>query len=130
MVEGVRIVIVGRPNVGKSSLFNRLLSMERAIVTEVPGTTRDVLSEAAEIDGVPVRLLDTAGVRETSDTVERIGVSRTLETLAEADLALCVVDGSSPLIEEDHKLRERIASLPHLLVANKADLVSVPRYRD
>jgi len=124
MVEGVRIVIVGRPNVGKSSLFNKLLSMERAIVTEIPGTTRDVLSEATEIDGLPVRLLDTAGVRETVDMVERIGVTRTLETLAEVDLALCVVDASSPLLEEDHKLRERIASLPHLMVANKADLVS------
>jgi tRNA modification GTPase len=98
--------------------------MERAIVTEVPGTTRDVLSESAEIEGVPVRLLDTAGVRETEDTVERIGVSRTWETLAEVDLVLCVFDASSPLLEEDHKLRERIAGLPHLLVANKVDVVS------
>ncbi len=114
---GVRIVIAGRPNVGKSSLFNRLVAMDRAIVTAIPGTTRDVLSEFADLDGIPLRFFDTAGVRETLDEVEKIGVTRTLETLSEADLALLVVDGSRPVSDEDLGLREksgtcRICSLP------------------
>ena len=120
---GVRIVIVGRPNVGKSSLFNRLVAMDRAIVTAIPGTTRDVLSESASLDGIPLRFFDTAGVRETADEVEKIGVTRTLEALTEADLALVVLDGSVALGEEDQKVREKVYGLPHLLVANKADLV-------
>jgi tRNA modification GTPase len=120
---GVRIVIAGRPNVGKSSLFNRLVAMDRAIVTAIPGTTRDVLSESASLDGIPLRFFDTAGVRETADEVEKIGVMRTLETLTEADLALVVLDGSTALGEEDQKIREKVAGVPHLLVANKADLV-------
>jgi tRNA modification GTPase len=119
---GVRVVIAGRPNVGKSSLFNRLVLMERAIVTEVPGTTRDVLSESSDLNGIPVRFFDTAGVRETADRVEQIGVSRTLETLAEADIALLIVDGSSRLGEEDRAIQERIRGLPHLVVANKQDI--------
>jgi tRNA modification GTPase len=122
--SGVRVVIVGRPNVGKSSLFNRLVSMERAIVTEVPGTTRDVLSEIAEIAGIPVQVFDTAGVRETNDRVEQIGVNRTLETLTEADVVLLVIDGVSGLEDEDLVIRERFKNLPHLIVANKLDLVS------
>jgi tRNA modification GTPase len=122
---GVRIVIAGRPNVGKSSLFNRLVAMDRAIVTSTPGTTRDVLSESASLDGVPLRFFDTAGVRETSDEVERIGVSRTLETLTEADLGLLVVDGSATWCTDDQSILERIAGLPHLVVANKVDLSGV-----
>lgn len=119
---GIRIVIAGQPNVGKSSLFNRLVAMDRAIVTEVPGTTRDVLSESADLGGIPVRFYDTAGVRETDDRVERIGVERALETLTEADLVLLVVDGSIPLTKEDLKLRDKVGGLPHLIVANKLDL--------
>jgi tRNA modification GTPase len=121
---GVRIVIAGRPNVGKSSLFNRLVLMDRAIVTEIPGTTRDVLSESSDLNGIPVRFFDTAGVRDTVDRVERLGVSRTLETLAEADLVLLVIDGASTLSEEDRGIRERINGLPHLIVANKRDIAS------
>jgi tRNA modification GTPase len=97
--------------------------MDRAIVTPIPGTTRDVLTESASLDGIPLRFFDTAGVRETVDEVERIGVARTLETLTEADLALVVFDGSLPLSEEDQKIRQKVADLPHLLVANKSDLV-------
>lgn len=120
--SGVRVVIVGKPNVGKSSLFNRLVSAERAIVTEVPGTTRDVVSELANVDGIPMQFFDTAGVRETADRVERIGVTRTLETLSEADLVLFVLDGSSPEDGEDERVRESIGEVPHLVVANKCDL--------
>jgi tRNA modification GTPase len=123
---GIRVVIAGRPNVGKSSLFNRLVAAERAIVTEVPGTTRDVVSEAANIGGIPIMFFDTAGVRQTTDPVESIGVTRTLETLSEADLALFVVDGSTPLSEEDFRVGETVRDIPHLVVANKCDLGRVP----
>jgi tRNA modification GTPase len=121
---GARIVITGRPNVGKSSLFNRLVLMDRAIVTEIPGTTRDVLSESSDLNGVPVRFFDTAGVRDTVDRVEQIGVSRTLEALAEADLVLLVLDGSARLGAEDRVMYERIRGLPHLVVANKLDIAA------
>jgi tRNA modification GTPase len=124
LTVGVRVVIAGRPNVGKSSIFNRLVLMDRAIVTEIPGTTRDVLSESSDLDGIPVRFFDTAGVRETLDRVEQIGVSRTLETLAEADLVLLTVDGSSKILEEDRAIHERIKGLAHLVVANKLDIAS------
>lgn len=119
---GVRIVIAGKPNVGKSSLFNRLVAADRAIVTDVPGTTRDVVSESGSLDGIPMQFFDTAGVRETVDQVERIGVSRTLEALTEADLALVVVDGASQSGEEDTRVRETVRGIPHLLIANKCDL--------
>jgi tRNA modification GTPase len=120
--SGVRIVIAGKPNVGKSSLFNRLVAADRAIVTDVPGTTRDVVSEAGSLDGIPMQFFDTAGVRETTDQVERIGVTRTLEALTEADLALVVLDGASPLAAEDERVRETVRELPHLVIANKCDL--------
>ena len=93
--DGLRVVIVGRPNVGKSSLFNRLVAKERAIVTEIPGTTRDSLTESLTLQGVPVFLTDTAGVRESTDRIEKIGVERSREAMADADLVLVVVDGSS-----------------------------------
>jgi tRNA modification GTPase len=120
--SGIRVVIAGKPNVGKSSLFNRLVEADRAIVTDVPGTTRDIISEGASLDGIPLKVFDTAGVRETGDLVEQIGVSRALETAAEADLILFVVDGSAVFGEEDRKAWERIQQLPHIVIANKADL--------
>src|ERR1700753_2742000 len=94
---GLPLAIVGRPNVGKSSLFNRLLEQDRAIVTDIPGTTRDLISETAAIAGIPVKLYDTAGIRESSELVESLGIERSYQAMADADLTLVVVDLSQPL---------------------------------
>jgi tRNA modification GTPase len=118
--EGFSLAIVGRPNVGKSSLFNRLLEQDRAIVTPIAGTTRDVVSESAAIEGIPVRLLDTAGIREGQDIVETLGIERSYQAMADADLTLVVVDISQPLDEADRALLARAHR--YLLVGNKADL--------
>ncbi|MDI3256697.1 MAG: tRNA uridine-5-carboxymethylaminomethyl(34) synthesis GTPase MnmE [Kyrpidia sp.] len=120
--DGVRTAIVGKPNVGKSSLLNALAGRERAIVTEIPGTTRDVLDEFIQIRGVPFQVLDTAGIRETEDVVERIGVQRSRQWVEEADLVLLVLDGSRDLEEVDLELLERTKERPALLVVNKSDL--------
>lgn len=122
LAGGLCLVILGKPNVGKSSLFNRLVAADRAIVTEVPGTTRDVVTEVAEIDGVPLKFADTAGVRPATDVVERIGVSRTMETLADADLALVVLDASTTLGDDDRAVLAKAQALPHIIVLNKSDL--------
>lgn len=122
--HGIRVAIVGSPNVGKSSLLNALLATERAIVTEVPGTTRDVLEESFDFDGVPVVLSDTAGIRQTDDLVERLGVERSAQALTGADIALLVLDASRPLIEADHEALRgvRDAAKPSILTLNKRDL--------
>ncbi|MGH9434625.1 MAG: tRNA uridine-5-carboxymethylaminomethyl(34) synthesis GTPase MnmE [Terriglobia bacterium] len=121
--EGLSLAIVGRPNVGKSSLFNRLLNEDRAIVTEIPGTTRDLVTETTSLNGIPVRLADTAGIRESSDTVEKMGVERSLQVLADADLRLLVVDAAEGLLDEDAKLIERLHPHGAMVVAcNKCDL--------
>ncbi len=120
--QGVRVALVGRPNVGKSSLLNALLQSDRAIVTEIAGTTRDTLEEMANISGVPVVLVDTAGIVETQDRVERLGVERSRRAIEEADLCLLVVDRSVPLQEEDRTLAARLAGRAVLVTANKADL--------
>jgi tRNA modification GTPase len=121
--EGLSLSVVGRPNVGKSSLFNRLLNMDRAIVTNIPGTTRDLVTESASINGIPVHLVDTAGIRATADAVEKIGVERTHQAMADADLRLLVVDTSQSWSEEDSELLHRARRIGSLLVvANKADL--------
>jgi tRNA modification GTPase len=120
--DGVTLAIVGKPNAGKSSLFNRLLGQDRAIVTEIPGTTRDTISETASIQGVPVRLLDTAGVRESDDPVESQGIERTRRALADADLTLVVLDLSRPLEAADHELLAAASTGRHLIAANKCDL--------
>lgn len=122
--EGLRLAIVGEPNVGKSSLFNRLVEQERAIVTAIPGTTRDVIAERISLDGIPIELLDTAGLRETDDEAERIGVSRSREAMAEADAVLVVVDASS-VGHRDASEDTTYASLvgrPVVVVHNKVDL--------
>jgi tRNA modification GTPase len=128
--EGLTAAIIGRPNVGKSSLLNALLRTDRAIVTAIPGTTRDVLEEAVNIRGIPVRLRDTAGVRDTSDPVEHEGIARSLKTLADADLVLLVLDGSVPLREEDRNLMQRCEGLTVVLVVNKIDLGSADVFDD
>ena len=125
--EGFDLAIVGRPNVGKSSVFNRLVGFERAIVTEVPGTTRDALYESSSIQGVPVRLIDTAGIRETSDRVETIGITRTRTAIADADMTLVVLDGSEPLSAQDVKLLDQIGLQGRIILLNKSDL---PRRMD
>jgi tRNA modification GTPase len=120
--EGARVVILGRPNVGKSSLLNRLLKEERAIVTAIPGTTRDVIEESIDLDGVMIRLIDTAGLRETEDIVEQEGIKRTRAAQGEADLLLVVVDGSVPLTSDDRELLSAVRDRKHVVVLNKADL--------
>ncbi|HXG32653.1 MAG TPA: tRNA uridine-5-carboxymethylaminomethyl(34) synthesis GTPase MnmE [Bryobacteraceae bacterium] len=121
--DGFCLAIVGRPNVGKSSLFNRLLEQERAIVTDIPGTTRDLISETASLGGIPVKLMDTAGIRPTGELVESLGIERSLQAMADADLTLVVLDLSAPLEEEDRSLIERARQYGRFLIAaNKSDL--------
>lgn len=122
--DGVRVAIAGRPNVGKSSLFNRLVAADRSIVTEIPGTTRDSLTELINLSGVPVWLTDTAGVRASVDKIERMGVERSRQAIADADLVLVVVDGSEDLCAEDLDVLSETANVRHLVVRNKSDLPS------
>ena len=121
--QGLRVALVGRPNVGKSSLLNRLSRRERAIVTDLPGTTRDLLESEIILDGVPITLLDTAGIRPSNDAVEQLGMARTEEALATADVVLLIVDGSQGWLEADAALLARIPDgVPRLIVSNKSDL--------
>ncbi len=120
--EGFDLAIVGRPNVGKSSVFNRLVGSERAIVTEIAGTTRDALYETASIRGVPVRLIDTAGIRETSDVVESIGITRSRAAIADADVSLVVLDASEPLTDDDARLLDHVPAERRIIAINKSDL--------
>lgn len=120
--QGIRAAIVGRPNVGKSSLLNRLLRTARAIVTPIPGTTRDTLEETINLQGIPLTLVDTAGIAESEDLVEKLGIERSREALSRADLALMTVDVSEPLQEADVEIAELIGDKPAILVVNKIDL--------
>jgi len=120
--DGFALAVSGRPNVGKSSLFNALLSEDRSIVTEVPGTTRDLISEHAQIDGIPVRLLDTAGLRTSADPIEKLGVERSYGAMADADAILLVVDASQSLSAEDWRVRRAMEGLACIVVYNKSDL--------
>jgi tRNA modification GTPase len=120
--EGIRVALVGRPNVGKSSLLNALLKQARAIVTALPGTTRDVIEEVITYRGIPIRLVDTAGLRIPSDEIEANGIDRTLAELRRADICLWVLDGSVPLDDEDRAYIERLRDKDHIVVLNKSDL--------
>ena len=122
--EGAQIAIVGTPNVGKSSLFNALLNVNRAIVTPIPGTTRDLLTERADIAGVSVALIDTAGIRESADVIEQEGVSRARQAVSVADLTVLVLDQSRPLDVEDRRLLSAPVAGPRLVVVNKIDLAA------
>ncbi|WP_313803097.1 tRNA uridine-5-carboxymethylaminomethyl(34) synthesis GTPase MnmE [Cytobacillus sp.] len=123
--DGLSTVIVGRPNVGKSSLLNSLVHENKAIVTDIPGTTRDVIEEYVNVRGVPLRLLDTAGIRETEDIVERIGVERSRQVLKEADLILLVLNYSEPFTKEDENLFKAVEGMDVIVIVNKTDLPQV-----
>ena len=123
--EGIRTVIVGKPNAGKSSLMNMLVGEEKAIVTDVAGTTRDVLEEQVMLEGISLRMMDTEGIRETSDLVEQIGVERARKYAREADLILYVVDASVPLDENDREILEIIRDRKTIVLLNKSDLPQV-----
>ncbi|HMK49677.1 MAG TPA: tRNA uridine-5-carboxymethylaminomethyl(34) synthesis GTPase MnmE [Thermodesulfovibrionales bacterium] len=120
--EGLQTAIVGRPNVGKSSLLNALLQKDRAIVTEIPGTTRDILEEHLNIKGLPLRIMDTAGIRQVQDIAEKEGVRRSLQSIENADIVLAIFDGSEPLREEDFEVLRKVMNKPAIYVLNKSDL--------
>ena len=122
--EGLTLAIVGRPNVGKSSLFNRLVERERAIVTATPGTTRDLVSETVAIGGIPVKLVDTAGIRDALDEAESMGIRKSMEALADADLVLVVLDASQEETSEDAELLRLAEDRPMIVVVNKSDLMA------
>ncbi|MCL4476223.1 MAG: tRNA uridine-5-carboxymethylaminomethyl(34) synthesis GTPase MnmE [Nitrospirae bacterium] len=124
--EGFKIAIVGRPNVGKSSLLNALLNRDRAIVTETPGTTRDLLEEYLNVKGLPVRIMDTAGIRETHEMAEREGVMRSLKAIDDADLIIGIIDGTTPLNNEDMVVLEKIKDKKNIIAINKSDLPPHP----
>ncbi|WP_181350762.1 tRNA uridine-5-carboxymethylaminomethyl(34) synthesis GTPase MnmE [Thalassobacillus sp. CUG 92003] len=131
--EGLGTAIIGRPNVGKSSLMNALVHENKAIVTEVPGTTRDTIEEYVNVRGVPLRLIDTAGIRETEDIVERIGVERSRQVLQEADLILLVLNYGEDLNEDDEALIEAVRDMNIIIIVNKTDLdqkLDLERLRD
>ena len=128
--EGLRTAIIGRPNAGKSSLLNALLQEERAIVTDVPGTTRDTIEEAVRISGVSLLLMDTAGLRETDNKVEQIGIERARASMEKADLILAVIDGSSPLDEEDKEILHSLVGKKAIVILNKYDLTPEVKAED
>jgi tRNA modification GTPase len=126
--EGLAVIIAGKPNVGKSSLLNKLLRSNRALVTPVPGTTRDVIEESFSLRGIPLRLMDTAGLRQAEELVEKLGMEFTRERLAQADLVLFLLDRNTPLAPEDLQIYKDIGNKPRLLVLNKVDLEAHPDF--
>jgi tRNA modification GTPase len=121
--DGLTLAIVGRPNAGKSSLFNRLVERDRAIVTAAPGTTRDLVTERISIGGIPIELVDTAGLREGREEIEQLGIARSREALADAALVLIVLDATQPLNDEEHRLLAAVQGRPALVAVNKSDLL-------
>lgn len=130
MKEGIRTVILGKPNAGKSSVLNVLMGKERAIVTDIAGTTRDTLEEFISINGIPLNIVDTAGIRDTEDVVEKIGVDKSLEAMQEADLILYIVDSSIPLDENDFQIMKHIEDKQVIILQNKSDLINVITKKD
>ena len=128
--EGLKVAIVGRPNVGKSSLFNRLVGMSRAIVTEIAGTTRDSISESISLGGMPISVTDTAGLRVANDKIEEIGIERTHQAMADSDLLVVVIDGSTSLSDEDQTIVGQAVQCRHVVAINKCDLVRNPGLKD
>jgi len=120
--DGLKLAIIGKPNVGKSSLLNCLLKEKRAIVTDIPGTTRDIIEEFISLDGIPVKITDTAGIRETEDEVEKIGVERSREKIDEADLIVLMLDSSCPLESEDREIIDKVKDKKYVVLMNKNDL--------
>ena len=120
--EGLRVSIIGKPNVGKSSLMNALLRQSRAIVTDIPGTTRDTIEESLDLRGIPIVLTDTAGIRETGDLIEQVGIERTQKSFEEADLVIWMLDSSEPFSEEDERIRRQIDPAKTIILLNKTDL--------
>lgn len=120
--EGIQTVIIGRPNVGKSSFLNRILGVERAIVTDVPGTTRDTLEEDVRLGDLLLHVIDTAGIHETEDVVERIGIEKALESMGTADFCILLINGNEDLTEEDIDLMKKISDVPGVILLNKSDL--------
>jgi tRNA modification GTPase len=124
--DGLKVTIVGRPNVGKSSVFNRLLGLDRAIVTELAGTTRDSITESLTLGGMPISLTDTAGIRRGTDRIEEMGVERSQQAMADADLLVVVIDGSCELLAEDLAVLSQARKARHLIAVNKCDLARAP----
>src|SRR5699024_9293737 len=120
--EGIKTAIIGRPNVGKSSLMNSLIQEERAIVTDVPGTTRDVIEEYVNVRGIPLKINDTASIRETEDIVEKIGDERSHQILAEADLVIFMLNNNEALTDDDREIFALLEDLNYIVIINKVDL--------
>ena len=122
--EGINTVIIGKPNVGKSSILNALIEEEKAIVTDIPGTTRDVVEGVLNLDGIILNIIETAGIRETNDIVEKIGVSKSLSLIDKSDLIIFVLNNNEPISEEEKEILEKIKNKPHIVIVNKIDLES------
>ncbi|KNY29734.1 tRNA uridine-5-carboxymethylaminomethyl(34) synthesis GTPase MnmE [Pseudobacteroides cellulosolvens] len=128
--EGLNVVIVGRPNVGKSSLLNELSGKNKAIVTDIPGTTRDIIEEYINIKGIPIKLIDTAGIRETEDVVERIGVERAKKAVNESDLTIMMIDGEAGIISEDIEIFNEVRNKRNIVILNKIDISSNDKIKE
>lgn len=123
--EGINIAIIGKPNSGKSSLLNAILNTERAIVTDIEGTTRDTIEEMIQIDGIPVKIIDTAGIRKTEDTIEKIGIDKSIDVANNSDLTIAIIDGSKELEKEDIEILDIIKDKKAIILINKTDKQSV-----